>query len=138
MKPRLRILAIKVYPVARNTALIYGVLGLVQLFIFAFSGEKRLALPIGILSPLFWLGVNISLPTSGNVFASIVLAAMALVCYMITGWLTGAAAVVLFNIAARQSAGIEADFLYDYSLKQSTTEDTQPPTLKADAEESGD
>jgi hypothetical protein len=74
-------------------------------------GANQMILPIRIVAPLVFLNFNLHLTMPTHFLTGIFSAIAASLCYAVTGWLTGAAAVLAFNLVARQVGGIEASVL---------------------------
>jgi|SRR5580704_12342032 hypothetical protein len=103
----MQIMSFRVTPVARVLAINYAVLGLTYLSTLLLTGAKGMIPPLGIVAPLvFNLNLHLALPT--HFLNGVLSAVAAALCYTVTGWLTGAAAVLAFNFAAQQLGGIEA------------------------------
>jgi hypothetical protein len=107
----MRIVSVQVFSVARVLAIAYAVFGLIIFFLFAVRGTEQLTLPVGILAPLVWLNLNIHFERSTNVLYNIFLPFAAAATYGLTGWLTGAAAALCFNVAAKHTGGIDAKYV---------------------------
>ena len=104
----MRIISVRVSPVAKVLAVVYAVFGLSAFVTYAVSNAQFLILPFGILAPLFHLNLNLNLARSGGVLYNTFLAVAAVLSYALTGWITGAVAAVLFNVVAKQMGGIDA------------------------------
>ena len=107
----MRIVSFRITPVARVLAIIYGLYGFAYVPILLLTGAKQIILPIGIVAPLVFLSLNLHFAMPTHFLTGIVSAIAASLCYAVTGWLTGAAAVLAFNFVARQMGGIEASVL---------------------------
>jgi len=104
-------MSLRVTPVARVLAIIYGVLGFAYVPTLLLVGAKQMTLPIGIVGPLVFLSLNLHFALPTHFVTGVLSAAGASVCYTVTGWLTGAAAVLAFNFVARRIGGIDASVL---------------------------
>lgn len=114
----MRITSLRIRPVAGVLAIGYGVLSPFMV-IFAFlSKEEYVRIPLGVVAPLFSLNLNFDIQRPTHFFSGVLLMLLAVPCYVATGWLTGAAAVLVFNFIARRTGGIQASVL----VKESTTE----------------
>ena len=108
----MRIISVRVEPVARVLAIVYAVFGLSAFLLYAVAPNVRyLTLPFGVLAPLFRLNLNVNLARSTGVLYNIFLCVAAVLSYALTGWITGAFAAVCFNVAAKQTGGIDAKYV---------------------------
>ncbi len=98
----MRILAVRVEPVARVMAIIYAFFGVPAFLVFSFTDAQYLTLPFGIVAPLVHLNFNINLPRSTNPFYNLFCCVAEIIAYAVTGWITGAATALCFNLVARQ------------------------------------
>jgi hypothetical protein len=57
----MRIISVRVYPVAKVLAIVYAVFGLSAFLTYSVSSALYLTLPFGILAPLFHLNLNFNL-----------------------------------------------------------------------------
>ena len=92
-------------------SVVYAFLGVVGFLQFAFSGNDHLTLPFGIVAPLVYLNFNLNLPRSTDIAYNIGCFLAYIVSYAITGWITGAAAVIAFNVVAKKTGGIDAKYI---------------------------
>jgi hypothetical protein len=110
----MRIMSMKVRPVARIFAILYGVFSPFLLIIMALSKAEYLRIPLGIMAaPLFYLNINFDIQHPTHFLSGVLLILFAAACYAVTGWLTGAALVLCFNFIARRTGGIEASVMTD-------------------------
>ena len=108
----MRIISVRVEPVARVLAIVYAVFGLSAFLLYAVApGVRFLTLPFGVLAPLFHLNLNVNLARSSDVFYNIFLCVAAVLSYSLTGWITGAFAAVCFNVVAKLTGGIDAKYV---------------------------
>jgi hypothetical protein len=107
----MRIISVRVSPVAKVLAIVYAVFGLSAFVTYAASGAQFLTLPFGILAPLFHLNINFNLARSGGVLYNTFLGVAAVLSYALTGWITGTVAAVLFNVIAKHTGGIDAKYV---------------------------
>jgi len=117
----MRIKSFRIEPVARVLAIIYGLFGLISVPTALFMGAKQITLPVGVFAPLLNFTFNLHLPLPTQFLSGVLSAAAATVCYAGSGWLTGTAAVLAFNFAARLSGGIEASVLVKDSAAMEPT-----------------
>jgi hypothetical protein len=121
----MRIKSFRIEPIARVLAIIYGVFGLISVPTAHFMGAKQILLPVGVFAPLLNFTFNLHLPAPTQFLTGVLSAAAATVCYAGSGWLTGAAAVLVFNFVARLNGGIEASvFAKDSAAIDSATDRT--------------
>jgi hypothetical protein len=104
----MRFVSVRLLPFAGVLAIIYGVIGLTMVPTLLLTGAKEMILLVGILAPLFHFNVNLHLAPPSHFLTGVLSTVAASVCYAVTGWLTGAAAVLTFNFVARLTGGIEA------------------------------
>lgn len=107
----MKIIALKVQPIARTVALIYAAFGLVFWITFLVSNVDYISLPVGIIPPLLHLNFNFQFHRSTDLAYNAMLLLGSIVSHALTGWLTAAAAVICFNVVARWRGGIDADFI---------------------------
>lgn len=108
----MRIMSLRVGPVARIFAIIYGVSSPFLLIVMALSKADYLRIPLGIIAaPLFYVNINFDVQHPTHILSAALLVLFAAACYAATGWLTGAALVMCFNFIARRTGGIEASVL---------------------------
>jgi hypothetical protein len=108
----MRIISVGVEPVARVLAIGYSVCGLGSFLFYAVSSSGEVfTLPVGVLAPLFHLNLNLNLPRSSGVLYNTFLGVAAVLSYALTGWITGAAAALCFNVIAKQVGGIDAKYV---------------------------
>jgi hypothetical protein len=107
----MRIISVRLEPIARILAIIYAVFGLGAFFLFEFTDSQSLTLPFGIFGPLFHLNLNFNLPRSTSVLDTFFTGVAAILAYAVTGWITGAAATLCFNPVAKRLGGIDAKYV---------------------------
>jgi hypothetical protein len=107
----MRIISIRVEPVARIFAGAYAFFGLLAFFLYAVAKTGSLTLPFGVLAPIVQLSLNLHLAASNGVAYNIFLCVAAVVCYAFSGWVTGLALALCFNVIAKQTGGIDAKFV---------------------------
>ena len=108
----MRIVEIRLTPVAHIFAIVYAVCGLIAFVTYAATRAESLTLPLGIVTPVFHLNMNFFFPRSEDLIASAMLCGGTLVLYALTGWITGIAAALCFNFLAKQMGGIDASFVW--------------------------
>ena len=116
----MRILAIRVGPVARIFSIIYAFLGLIGFLQYSFSDAPYLTLPLGVVAPLIHFNINFNLPRSTNLIYDLLCLAAEIVTFTVTGWITGAATALCFNLVAKQCGGIDAKY-FSVIEKETTT-----------------
>jgi len=118
----MKILSLRVAPFARVLAVIYAVVGLTMVPVLLVTGAKEMILPIGILAPLVRLNLNLHMALPSHFLTGLSSAVAASVCYAFTGWLTGAVAVLAFNLIAGRMGGIEvSEWVKDTRLDEGVT-----------------
>jgi hypothetical protein len=70
-----------------------------------------LTLPLGILAPVIHLNFNFNVPRPSGVLSGLLAGAAEILAYAVTGWITGAATALCFNIVCRQLGGIDAKYV---------------------------
>jgi hypothetical protein len=104
----MRIISVRWQSVANVFAIIYAVLGLGAFCFFEFSGAPFLILPFGILGPIFHLNLNINLSRSDDLLATAFSGVATIAAHALTGWITGAATTLCFNLIIKSIGGIDA------------------------------
>ncbi len=108
----MRIMSLRVRPVALIFAIIYGVFSPFLVVLMALSKADYLRIPLGIIAaPLFYVNINFDIQHPTHILSAALLVLFATACYAATGWLTGAALVLCFNFVARRTGGIQASVL---------------------------
>lgn len=97
--------------VALVFGLTYAIAGFVAFAVFAFTDLPIFVLPIGFIMGMFHLNVNLQLARSHDLLANAFLCLSAVICYGITGCITGAVVVSCFNFIARKMGGIDAKYV---------------------------
>lgn len=106
----MRIISVRLKPIAGILSIVYAVFGLGYFMIFAIGSSAYLTLPFGVLAPLFYLNLNLNLPRSGGIPYNLFLCVACVVSYAITGGITGAAVAGSFNFVAKKMGGIDAKY----------------------------
>ena len=115
----MRILTLKVRPVARVFAILYGACSLVIGILMLISDAEYFRIPLGLIAPpLTYLNINFDIQRPAHFLTGILFMFFGAACYAATGWLTGAVWVLCFNFIARRTGGIQAIVL----VKETTTE----------------
>jgi hypothetical protein len=107
----MRILGVRWEPVARVLAIIYGLSGVGAFCLSEFTRASQLTLPLGILAPVIHLNFNLNVPRPSGVLSGLLAGAAEILAYAVTGWITGAAAALCFNIVCRRLGGIDAKYV---------------------------
>jgi hypothetical protein len=108
----MRIMSLKIRPAARIFAIIYAAASPISMLFMLLSKVDYVRVPLGLVAPpLIYLNINFDIQHPTHFFSGVLLGLFAILCYAITGWLTGAAAVLGFNFLARRMGGIEASVL---------------------------
>ena len=107
----MRILGVRWEPVARVVAIIYGLFGVGAFCLSEFTRASQLTLPLGILAPVIHLNFNLNVPRPSGVLSGLLAGAAEILAYAVTGWITGAAAALCFNIVCRRLGGIDAKYV---------------------------
>lgn len=92
-------------------AIIYALFGTVFWITYYLSNVEYITLPVGVIGPLLHLNFNLKFTRSTDVTYNMLLLLGSAASYALTGWLTAAAGVICFNVAARWRGGIDADFI---------------------------
>jgi len=117
----MRITSFRVIPVARVLTIIYGALGPTYVPVSLLMGAKEIILPVGIIAPLIHFDLNLHMAAPTHFFTGVLSVLVAMVCYAVSGCLTGVAAVLVLNLVAMVNGGIEASVL----VKESHQSDVQ-------------
>jgi hypothetical protein len=107
----MRIISVRLGPVARVLSIVYAVFGLGAFSLFEFTGAQYLSLPFGVVAPVFHLNMNFNLPRSTSIVYTVFSGLAAVLAYALTGWLTGATAALSFNVVAKRLGGIDAKYV---------------------------
>src|SRR5438270_13432238 len=107
----MRIISVHPGAVALVFALMYAVAGFVTFVVFASSSLPTFLLPIGIVIGVSHLVFNIQLARSPDLLNNAFLCLLAVLCYGLTGCITGAVVALCFNFVAEKTGGIDAKFV---------------------------
>ena len=112
MQHNMRIISVRIEPVAQVFAWIYGCIGVIQGFVFALSSSEKVTFPLGIVAPLFHFNINwiVGRPVSPAVAVFVVF--LMVISYAITGGITGAFLTLCFNVVAHIRGGINGTFVH--------------------------
>jgi hypothetical protein len=108
LEGNMKVLSLRVAPVAKALAVIYAVLGFLYVPTLLLARTTQMTVPFGVLGPLVHFNLNLHFPMPNSFLTGILCTMLSTVLYAISGWLTGAVAVVLFNFVAKRMGGIEA------------------------------
>jgi hypothetical protein len=106
----MRIISIRVEPVAQILAIMYGFFGLGAFVFYALTNASYLTLPFGVIAPLIHLNLDINLGRSTSVAYNLFGCLAAVLSYALTGWLTGAGLTLCFNLIAKMVGGIDTKY----------------------------
>jgi hypothetical protein len=106
----MRIIGIKVRPFATALAIIYAIFGVIEFLLFVLGDAPYILLPIGIVGLIFHLNFNFPLHRSPDLLYNVFLCFAAIAAYALTGWLTGIAAALCFNITAKKIGGVDTKY----------------------------
>lgn len=109
----MQIMSFRVGPPANIIAIIYGILGILTVPHALLVGASQITLPVGLIAPLVYLSFNLHVTTPTHFLSGMLYALAAGACFALSGWLTGAVAVLAFNLVASRIGGIEASVLID-------------------------
>ena len=70
-----------------------------------------MTLPIGILAPLLTLNFNFNMPRTDRPLSNAFYCMAEILAYALTGWITGAAFALCFNVIAKATGGIDAKYV---------------------------
>lgn len=107
----MRIISVRVEPVARIFASVYAVFGLIAWITYAVGTADSFTLPFGILGPLFHLNLNLHLARSREVLYNTFLCVSSVLAYGLSGWITGLVGAFCFNVTAKRTGGIDAKYV---------------------------
>ena len=111
MQSNMRIVSVRIKPVAQLFAWIYGCIGVIQGFIFALSGSEKIAFPLGIVAPLFNFNINWIFQRPMHPGYAVLLVLVMVTSYVVTGSITGTFLVLCFNLASRIRGGSDASLV---------------------------
>jgi hypothetical protein len=106
----MRIIGIKIRPFAAVLAVIYAVFGVIEFLLFILGNSPYILLPVGIVGLIFHLNFNFPLHRSPDLLYNVFLCFAAIAGYALTGWLTGIAAALCFNVTAKKIGGVDAKY----------------------------
>ena len=122
----MRILSIRPVPVAKIFTLAYALCGLIAFIQYQVTAAQTLILPIGILMGFLHLNINIQAVRSDDLLANVFLCFGAIFSYALSGWITGIAAVLCFNLISEKMGGIEARLVADRISAAPATPPAEP------------
>ena len=104
----MRILSLRIIPVARILAIVYGAMSPFLIIGMLLSKAQYIRIPLGVVAPLLYLNINFDLEHPTTFVGGALMIVFGAACYGITGWLTGTFAVLCFNFVAGRMGGVEA------------------------------
>jgi hypothetical protein len=107
----MKIVALRIQPIAKVVAAIYAVFGVSFWIAYCFGKAQYLTLPVGLVAPMIHLNFNFNFHRTNDVAYNVLLFLALVAGYALTGWLTAMVVVICFNLAARLKGGIDADFI---------------------------
>lgn len=107
----MRIVAVQPEPVARILSITYSIVSVSYFFLFVHSDAQSLTLPLGVVAPMITLNFNLHLPRPSSLAVGMGYFVATILCYAISGWLTGAAGVLCFNWVSKLMGGFDAKFV---------------------------
>jgi hypothetical protein len=115
----MRIISFKVSPIASVFGILYAAVSPIIVVFLLMSGADRLRIPLGLFAPpLTYLNINFDIQRPTHFLTGALFMVFAAACYAVTGWLTGAAAVMCFNFIARRTGGVQASVLVGESAPE--------------------
>jgi hypothetical protein len=117
----MKIMALRIQPIARVVAAIYAVFGATFWIAYCFSKAPYLTLPVGIVAPWVNFSFNFHFYRTTDLVFNVLFLLGSVAAYALTGWLTAMALVICFNVAARWKGGIDADFVSFRGNRQAET-----------------
>ena len=120
----MRIMSLKVSAVARVFAILYAALSPVVVLSMFLSGADNLRIPLGLFAPpLTNLNINFDIQRPTHFLTTVLFIVFAAACYAATGWVTGAAGTMCFNLVARHTGGIAASaFVKELGTEPASTQ----------------
>jgi hypothetical protein len=112
----MRILSVRVIPVARVLAIVYGVLGFAYVPALLLIDAKQMVFPVGIVGPPVFLSLNLHFALPTHFVTGVLSMIFACLCFALTGFLTGAATGLAFNFVAKRTGGVDASVLVKNSV----------------------
>jgi hypothetical protein len=107
----MKIVSLRIKPIAKVVAAIYALFGGSFWIAYCFGKAPYLTVPIGLVAPMVHFNFNFHFQRTADVAYNVLLFLASVAGYAVTGWLTGLAVVICFNVAARLKGGIDADFI---------------------------
>ena len=121
----MRIISLRVRPVARIFAILYGALSPFIVIGIMLSKGEYIRIPLGVVAPLLNLNFNFDFQTPTHFLTGTLVVLFGIACYVATGWLTGAALIVAFNFVSRRMGGIESNII----VKDAVEHNVAAPTV---------
>jgi hypothetical protein len=128
MRAKVRVKSISITDVARISAWTHGALACFGVISMLVMPPEMVTFPVGVLLPVFHLNVNFNVPMPSSASAGIFFALALIVCYLVSGWVTGAFLAACFNLIARFTGGAEAS-TFTFDDEQSATAVIPPVSL---------
>ena len=100
----MRIISLRVSPVARAFAIVYGVLGFIYVPLLLLVGAKEMVLPVGLVGPPIFFNLNLHFALPTNFTSGVLSALFATLCYAASGCgdrRSGSACIQLRSAASR-------------------------------------
>ena len=107
----MKLVALRIRPIAKVGAAIYAVLGASFWIAYCFGEGRYLTIPVGLVAPLVHFNLNFHFQRTQAPVYNVLLFLASVLGYALTGWMTAMSAVICFNVAARLKGGIDADFI---------------------------
>lgn len=107
----MKIIALKIQPIARVVAAIYALFGAFFWITYCFSQAQYFTLPVGIVAPMVHFNFNFHFQRTTDVVYILLLLVGSVAGYALTGWLTAVTLIFCFNGVARLKGGIDANFI---------------------------
>ena len=106
----MKIVGVRIEPVAKILAIIYAIFGLLVPIQLAFQRAETVKLPLGFNVPIFYLNFNLTFPFPHSVFGAISMVFASVAVYAISGWVSGALLATMFNFVAKKIGGIDPTY----------------------------
>jgi hypothetical protein len=108
----MKIMALRIQPLAKALALIYIAFGFVFWASYCLIAKTPfLVLPIGIETAWVHLDFKFNVYRSHSALHYLSLLFGSIICYGVSGWLTATALVLGFNVIAKHTGGVNANFI---------------------------
>jgi hypothetical protein len=107
----MKIISIKWKPLALIFSIIYAAFGFLCFLQFEYTDMEYLTMPVGFVAFLVHLNFNFNLQRPNSIFLMFAYGIGSIVSFAITGWISGGIAALGFNLVAKLTGGVDAEFV---------------------------